>query len=406
MTCECRVCSGKVTEFLDFGQQPLSDAFVLPDSREEEFSFQLVVGVCDTCSMVQLMEEVPRGHMFHEGYPYLSSQSTFMRRHFGELADRFLATELSGDDPFIVELGCNDGVLLAPLAARGVRHVGVEPSAGVADIAASKGVNVRKEFFEEDLAARLLAEHGPADVIYAANTLCHIPYMGSILNGVRGLLASNGVFVFEDPYWAEIVERASFDQIYDEHYFFFTANSVRRMARLHGLELVDVERLSVHGGEVRYTLAPAGRRTPSPEVAALCEWEDRQALTAPATLERFGRRTKENAEGLTALLRELSGQGRRIVGYGATAKSATVLNYAGIGPDLIPFVVDSTPTKQGRLTPGSGIPVRESSAFADPYPDYAVLFAWNHAKEIMEKEKSFRESGGRWILYVPEVRIA
>jgi methylation protein EvaC len=403
---QCRVCGGTVTEFFDFGRQPLSDAFLEPSADlSEEFFFRLAVGLCDTCTMVQLMEEVPRDRMFNEDYPYFSSGSTFMRTHFESLAKQLLTNELTGDDPFVVEMGCNDGVMLKTIADAGVRHLGVEPSGSVAEVAAAKGVRVRKSFFEESTAREILAQDGPADVIYAANTLCHIPYMDSILTGVATLLKPTGVFVFEDPYLGEIVARTSFDQIYDEHFYFFTLRSVQEMASRHGLELVDAERLVVHGGEVRYTLAPKGSRTPTDAMKQLLAEEEAANLTDIETLRGFGAKVENNRDDLVALLRKAKDEGKRVVAYGATAKSATVTNLSGIGPDLVSYVCDSTPAKQGRLTPGTHIPVRESSAFAEPYPDYALLFAWNHAEEIMAKEQAFADAGGKWILYVPEVRL-
>jgi methylation protein EvaC len=406
VTSQCRICDGTVQEFYDLGRQPLSDAFALPEKAgKDEFFFRLATGICTSCTMVQLMAEVPREEMFHEDYPYLSSGSSFMREHFEKLAERFRTTELTSADPFIVELGCNDGVMLKALAENGIRHVGVEPSGGVADVAAAKGITVRKDFFEEEVAADIRAKQGPADVIFAANTLCHIPYMGSILRGVVNLLAPNGVFVFEDPYLGDIVQRNSFDQIYDEHFFFFTAQSVQKMAALHGLELVDVERLPVHGGEVRYTLALAGARTPSAAVAELLVAEQEQKLTDLRTLEGFGANVTKIRADLVALLKDLKAKGHRVVGYGATAKSATVLNFCGIGPDLIEFISDTSSTKQGRVTPGTHIPVRPPVEFAERYPDYAVLFAWNHAEEIMAKEQDFRDAGGKWIHYVPDVHV-
>ncbi|MFD6100111.1 methyltransferase domain-containing protein [Nocardiopsis flavescens] len=405
-TSECRVCQGTVHEFFDFGRQPLSDAFRLPDAADEEFFFRLAVGACAGCTMVQLMEEVPRERMFHEDYPYLSSGSAGMRAHFSSVARRFLDTALDSDDPFVVEIGCNDGVMLRTIADAGVRHLGFEPSGGVADIAASHGVNVRKGFFEEETAREVLAEHGRADVIFSANTFCHIPYIGSVLRGVEALLAPRGVFVFEDPYFGDIVEKTSYDQVYDEHFFLFTVTSVRAMAARFGLELVDVERIPTHGGELRYTLARAGARTPSAAVEDLARQEDERALTSEETLKGFGRSVELSRDRLMELLRDISARGERVVAYGATAKSATVVNYCGIDPSLVEFVVDTTPAKQGRLTPGGHLPVRGPEAFADPYPDYALLFAWNHEQEILAKETGFREAGGRWIGYVPQVHVS
>lgn len=405
-TSTCRVCGGSVVEYVDLGRQPLSDAFLRPeDPTGQEYFYRLAVGLCEVCTMTQLMEEVPRELMFHEDYPYYSSGSTTMRAHFEGVAKRLLTTELTGPDPFVVEMGCNDGVMLAALADSGVRHLGVEPSGQVAAVAATRGIRVRNAFFEEGTARAVLDEDGPADVIYAANTLCHIPYMGSVLDGVAALLKPTGVFVFEDPYLGDIVERRSFDQIYDEHFYFFTLRSVQAMAARHGLELVDAERLPVHGGEMRYTLAPAGQRRPSPALADLLAAEDGMRLGDPATLRDLGTAVLAIRDDLVSLLRDLRAAGKRVVGYGATAKSATVTNLCGIGPDLVEFVCDTTPAKQGRLTPGAHIPVREHAAFAEAHPDYALLFAWNHAAEIMAKETAFREAGGKWILYVPTVHV-
>lgn len=402
-TSECRVCGGAVQEFIDFGRQPLSDAFLLPGSTDGEFFYRLAVGVCGSCSMVQLMEEVPRERMFHEEYPYYSSGSAGMRNHFEATARRFLETELRADDAFIVEIGCNDGVLLRTIADQGRRHLGVEPSGGVADVAASQGIEVRKDFFEESTARSIAEAHGKADVIFAANTFCHIPYIDSMFRGITALLAPTGVFVFEDPYLGDIVEKASFDQVYDEHFFYFCVQSVQRTAERFGMELVDVERLPVHGGELRYTLAHRGAREVSASVVELARRERELGICEPSTLRGFAERVEHNRDRLVELLRDLRGQGKRIVAYGATAKSATVTNYCGIDTGLVEFVCDTTPAKQGRLTPGAHLPVRGPEAFATPYPDYALLFAWNHAEEIMRKEEGFRAAGGKWITYVPEV---
>ncbi|MFI0793579.1 methyltransferase domain-containing protein [Micromonospora rubida] len=404
-TATCRVCDGNVHEFLDLGRQPLSDAFREPDSDATEFFFRLAVGRCESCTMVQLTESVPREKMFHEEYPYHSSGSAVMREHFAGTARRFLATELAVPDPFIVEMGCNDGVMLSTIQRAGVRHLGFEPSGRVAEVARAAGVRVRTAFFEDSTAAQVREAEGPAQVIFAANTMCHIPYPDSIFRGVDALLAPDGVFVFEDPYLGDLVAKTSFDQIYDEHFFLFSAHSVRAMAEHYGFELVDVERLPVHGGEIRYTLARAGRRTPSAAVADLLAEEDARGLSGMATLRGFAASVMRVRDDLVELLRRLRTDGSRVVAYGATAKSATVTNFCDIGPELVSYVCDSTPAKQHRLTPGKHIPVRPPTAFRDPYPDYALLFAWNHADEIMANEEEFRRSGGRWISYVPNVRV-
>lgn len=401
----CRICGGVVKKFLDLGRQPLSDAFLTADDIADEFYYHLRVGVCESCAMVQQLEEVPRERMFHDSYPYVSSGSVRMREHFTRTARDFLDRELTGSDPFIVEIGSNDGTMLAAIKEAGVRHLGVEPCGGVADVARSAGIRVRSDFFEESVGADIAAQDGPADVIFAANTICHIPYLDSIFRGIDALLAPNGVFVFEDPYLGDVIEKTSFDQIYDEHFYVFSARAVQAMARRFGFELVDVRRLPVHGGEVRYTLARAGARTPSDSVAALVASEDARGLAELATLEKFAADVDQISRDLVRQLEELRDSGMRVAGYGATAKSATVTNYAGIGPDLVPCVFDTTPAKQGRLMPGSHIPVRPATEFAEYGADRVLLFAWNHAEEILAKEQAFARRGGRWLVYVPQVRF-
>ncbi len=401
----CRICGGNVQEFIDLGRQPLSDAFLTPAEIADEFFYRLRVGVCESCSMVQQLDEVPRERMFHAAYPYVSAGSVRMREHFASTAREFLDTELTGQDPFIVEIGSNDGSMLGTVHAAGVRHLGVEPCSGVADVARAAGIRVRSDFFEESVGAEIAAEHGRAEVVFAANTMCHIPYLDSIFRGIDALLASDGVFVFEDPYLGDVVDKVSFDQIYDEHFYLFSATSVAAMARRFDFELVDVRRLPVHGGEVRYTIARAGARTPSAAVAELVADERTRGLAELPTLRKFAAEVDQICRDLERTLVELRAGGMHVVGYGATAKSATVINYAGIGPELVTCVFDSTPAKTGRQMPGSHIPVVPAAGFADYEADCAVLFAWNHAEEILAKEQAFAERGGRWLLYVPNVRL-
>ncbi|MGY2062485.1 methyltransferase C-terminal domain-containing protein, partial [Nocardia gipuzkoensis] len=202
------------------------------------------------------------------------------------------------------------------------------------------------------------------------------------------------VFVIEDRYLGDIIRRSTFDQIYDEHFYLFSVRAVDNMARQFGFELVDALHLPVHGGSIRYTVARPGRRKVAHSVAEFLRSETDTGLTDPETLDRFGTAVDATCAELTRLLTRLRGEGKTVLGYGATSKSATILNYSGITKDLVPYVCDSTPAKQGKLLPGSRIPVRAPSAFSDPFPDYALLFAWNHAEEIMTKEKAFRDAGG------------
>ncbi|WP_432050114.1 methyltransferase domain-containing protein [Verrucosispora sp. NA02020] len=399
----CRACGDAVTQFLDLGRQPLSDAFRIPDDPSDEFWLHLRAVVCHGCHVVQLADPVPVERMFHEEYPFRTSSSRRMASHFAATAERLVAG-LESPDPFVVEIGSNDGTMLATVAARGIRHLGIDPAANMVDEAVARRVNARAEWFDATTAARVRDEFGPADVVYAANTMCHIPDLRGVFTGLETVLADDGVVVFEDPYLGDVLRLGSFDQIYDEHFYLFSATSVARIAALHGFTLVDVEHLGVHGGEVRYTLARDGR-TPTPAVGALIATEDRTGTHDLPRLQAFAAGVADRREQLRDVLMDEQQAGRSVAGYAATAKSATVLNYCDIGPGLLPVVYDTTPEKQGRTTPGSGIPVEAFPQDLADYPDTFLLFAWNHADEIVAKEQEFVERGGRWIRYVPEVRI-
>jgi methylation protein EvaC len=300
-------------------------------------------------------------------------------------------------------MGSNDGIMLQNFAAADIRHLGIEPSKNVARVAQKKGIKTVTEFFEVELARRLVADHGQADAFLAANVMCHIPYIHAILEGIKILLKPKGVVLFEDPYLGDVLEKTSYDQIYDEHTFLFSVTSVRNLFEQYGMEVIDVEPQTTHGGSMRYVIAFKGARPVSDRVAKRMEKERILGLHLPETYERFRQNCERSRDRLLEMLTDVKARGKRVVGYGATSKSTTILNYCGITPDLIEFISDTTPIKQGRFSPGAHIPVRPYEEFVQDYPDYALLFAWNHAREIMDKEKDFQTAGGRWIVYVPEV---
>ncbi|SIC47080.1 class I SAM-dependent methyltransferase [Mycobacteroides abscessus] len=403
----CRICGGVLNKVVDLGRQPVSNAFVRLEDADKVPYFRLAVGACTSCTMVQQLETVPPNEMYRADYPYRASGSLLMRSHFEDVARHIIDICPGGRDGFVVEIGSNDGVMLNNLAAAGMRHLGVDPAASADEVARSHGVNVRTDFFNAQTAAEIYAEEGQANLVFSANTFSHISYLDSIFQGVDTLLAPDGLFIFEDRSLADILRHNYFDQIYDEHIYLFSVSSVKAMAAHFGFELVDAEHLPFHGGSIRYTLARKGTREPTPAVAEFLAQEraDGLAENEETAFIRFAGEVDRIKTSLVSLLQDLRSEGRRVVGYGATSRSATVLNYCGIGADLLPLVCDSTPEKQGRVTPGSKIPVCPPTAFSDPYPDYALLFAWNHADEIMAKEHKFQESGGRWIVYVPDVHL-
>lgn len=401
---ECLVCGSLIEPFMSFGRMPIANGFLTPDQFASEYFFELKVGFCATCKMVQLTEQVDRERMFHDEYAFFSSTSSRMAQHFKEFADFVARQYLRSTDSLVVEIGSNDGIMLQNFAKAGIRHLGIEPSANVAQVAIEKGINTVCKFFDEELAREIVAEHGQADAFLGANVMCHLPYLHSVAAGIKILLKPAGVLIFEDPYLGDIVEKTSYDQIYDEHAFYFSVASLTHLFAQHELEIVDVLPQNVHGGSMRYVVAHRGAHPVSAAVAAQRAKEETLGLHQPEQYDRLRHNIERSRDDLVALLHDLRGKGKRVVGYGATSKSTTVTNYCGITPDLVEFISDTTPIKQGKFSPGAHIPVRPYEEFVTNYPDYALLFAWNHGEEIMDKEQKFLSAGGRWIVYVPKVK--
>ncbi len=401
----CRLCSSPVEPVISFGRMPIANGFLTPAEFADEYFFELAAVFCPRCCMVQLAEQPDARKMFHEHYAFFSSTSSRMAQHFERFAGMIRERFLTDPDPFVVELGSNDGIMLRHFAAAGLRHLGIEPSANVAAVARERGVRTVSEFFDEQVAERLAAENGQADAVLAANVMCHIPALHSVMAGMVRLLKPKGVLVFEDPYLGDIVEKTSYDQIYDEHAYYFSVTSLTHLFDDHGLEIIDVQPQSTHGGSMRYIVAKRGARPVGPAVAAQREKEAALGLGVLRTYRALAARIEQSRDRLTALLRDLGRDGQRVVGYAATSKSTTVINYCGLTPDLVEFISDSTPLKQGKFSPGMHIPIRSPEAFARNYPPYALLFGWNHAEEIRAKEQAFTASGGKWIVYVPTVEV-
>jgi methylation protein EvaC len=402
----CLVCDHPIEPFISFGRMPIANGFLSECDFPREYFFELKTAFCPNCSMVQLGELVDETKLFHDAYPFFSSTSKRMGTHFADFAGWIRKSYLRDDDPLVVEIGCNDGIMLKNFHAAGIRHLGVEPSANVAEVARSNGLDVTSKFFNVDLAREIVRERGQADALLGANVMCHIPYLHSVIEGADILLKRKGIISFEDPYLGDIVEKTSYDQIYDEHVFYFSATSVSSLFSRHGFELIDVLPQDVHGGSMRYVLARKGESPKAAAVEGLLRREQALGLHLPKTYTAFRGAVERSRDKLRQLLGEVSREGRRVVGYAATSKSTTVTNYCGLTPWMIEFISDTTPMKQGKFSPGVHIPVRSHDDFKARYPDYALLFGWNHAAEIKANERAFVAAGGRWIEYVPEVRVA
>jgi methylation protein EvaC len=400
---QCRICGGDFGPFIDFGKMPLANGFLTAEQLAAEYFYDLQVGFCEHCGMVQLLEQPSPTQMFHQNYAFFSTTSTKMAAHFKEFAEDIKSHHLISANPFVVEIGSNDGIMLQHFAKAGVRHLGVEPSANVAQAASQNGVHTICNFFDEKLACELVEENGRADVVLAANVMCHIPSMHSVVKGIKTLLKKDGVLVFEDPYLADIIDKTSYDQIYDEHVFLFSISSLLYLFNIYDMEIIDVEPQETHGGSMRYIVANSGVYKSSKRVIDYLAKE--KILHNGEIYEQFRGYCEYSKTALIEILTKAREQGKRVVGYGATSKSTTVINYCGITPELVEYISDTTPIKHGKYSPGAHIPIRPYEDFVANYPDYALLFAWNHSEEITAKEQRFRDADGQWIVYIPSVRV-
>jgi methylation protein EvaC len=402
---KCLICDSEYQPFVDFGQMPIANAFATKEEMNNEYTFPMKVGFCESCNMVQLVEQPDREKMFHDNYAFFSSTSNYMQEHFKQFAYSVSKLQNLDKKSFVVEIGCNDGIMLQNFVTDKIPCLGVEPSKNVAEVAMGKGIEVISQFFDQPLAEKITQTYQKADAILSANVMCHIPYMHSIYDGVKTLLSDDGVFIFEDPYLGEIIEKTSFDQIYDEHAFLFSALSISHLAKMHDLELINVEPQVTHGGSMRYTITHKGAKAVSQNVTSLIEKEENLGLDSAQSYTGFTDSVNKIRDDLIDLLNKLKKDGKKVVAYGATSKSTTVTNYFGITPELVECIYDTTPIKHDKLSPGAHIPVLPYKQFRESNPDYVLLFAWNHVTEIMKKEKDYMSNGKHWITYIPKVEI-
>lgn len=402
----CRICQYKSEFVISFGKMPLANHFLKKEDFDEEYFFELATMFCDRCKTFQLIEQPKPDKMFHDNYAFFSGTSKKMEAHFEHLAKYYQEKFITKpSESFVVELGSNDGIMLKHFSKKGIDHIGIEPSLNVAEVARQQGVNTISKFFDENLAKELYLRKGQADIISASNVMCHIPDLKSVAAGIKLLLKPNGVFVFEDPYLGDMIEKVSFDQIYDEHVYLFSANAVSNIFLPYGLELFNVERQTTHGGSMRYYLGHRAAHAREESVDSLFLYEKDKNLDIVETFYNFSKNCVKKKKNLIHMLSELKEKNKRVVGYAATSKSTTVLNYCDIGPDLVEYISDTTPIKQGKFSPGMHIPVVPYERFKRDDPDYAILFAWNHETEIFEKEEDFLKRGGHWIKFVPNVEV-
>ncbi len=391
---------------MSFGEMPIANGFLESSEFDREHFYDMSVAFCERCKMVQLIEQPQPEQMFNETYAFFSGSSLFMAEHFEKFAGDVMAKFLRDvSDPFVVEIGSNDGIMLRHYAQKGIKHLGIEPSANVAEIARKQGINTIVEFFNRSVAEDIVQGYGQADVFLAANVMCHIPYINSIAEGIKVLLKPGGIAVFEDPYLGDVIRNTTYDQIYDEHTFLFSVHSVQYLFSQIDMEVIEVEPQDTHGGSMRYFIAAKGVRPIGESVQMQLQVERTLGLTSPETFDCFREKCERYRVELINLLRAVKSQSKSIAGYAATSKSTTIINYCGITTEHLDCIYDTTPIKIGRYSPGAHIPIVDHAEFRDNYPDFALLFGYNHKSEIMAKEQDFIANGGRWITYVPQVRV-
>jgi SAM-dependent methyltransferase len=402
----CRGCkSNRLYLFLPLGEHPLANGFLRAEQLSEpEARFPLDANVCLDCGLIQVADQVPAGYFRH--YVYIPSTADAMHIHFAELAEVVSSRLLSSPDDLTIDIGCNDGLFLSLLSQHEGRTLGVDPATNIVELAREKGVDVVNEYFTPDLARQIRSEHGPAKLVMSTNTFHHIGDLDPFTLGVTLLLGEDGVFVVEVPHALELVELNEFDGVYHEHVSQLTVKSFVDHFRRFGLEVFDVERLDVHGGSIRVFARPARNGSSPPgRVQAWIDRETERGLFEAVTYDAFSERVKRIRRELMKLLHDFKADGRRIAGYGASARGNTLLNYYGIGPRLVDYIVDRNPLKHGLYSPGMHIPVLGVDRLAEDRPDYLLLIAWNFADEIIAQQSAYRDQGGSFILPIPEPRV-
>ncbi|MGD9483612.1 class I SAM-dependent methyltransferase [Streptomyces sp. TRM70308] len=402
----CRVCgSRRWQEVVSFGSVPLANGFVdaaEADAPEEAYPLEAVS--CRECRLLSLTAVVDP-HLLYRTYSYVTSDSETMARHMRTVVELCGERAALAGGGLVVELGSNTGDQLLYFREAGARVLGVDPARNLARVAEDRGVPTLPDYFDSATAREIAATHGKASLILGRHVFAHIDDVADVLAGARELLADHGLFTIEVPYAVDLVERLAFDTIYHEHLSYFLISTLDRLFARHGLRTVDVERLAVHGGSV---LVSAGRadgpwRTHD-RVRDLIAGERAAGYLSDGVYQEFGARVRRTCAELTRLVRGLVADGHRVAGYGASAKGTTLLNLCGLGPGELEFCTDTTPQKQGRLTPGTHVPVLAPQDVRRP-PDYYLLLAWNYAEEIMRKETAFLEAGGGFIVPVPEPTV-
>jgi SAM-dependent methyltransferase len=406
----CRHCRAELTlPFIDLGTAPPSNAYL---SRAQlatpERYYPLRVFACTACWLVQTEDFADRSELFSGDYAYFSSYSTSWLAHAEAFVDQAVSRFALDSTSLVVEVASNDGYLLQYVKRKGIPCLGIEPTAGTAQAARDKGIDTREAFFGVELAEALAGDGCTADLMIANNVLAHVPDINDFVAGFARLLKPQGVASFEFPHLLRLVADCQFDTIYHEHYSYLSLTAVCTIFQRCGLAVFDLEELPTHGGSLRVYAqrADAGGREPSPAVTELLARERAAGLASPALAEGFQQRADRIKDELLAFLIEQKRAGRTVAGYGAAAKGNTLLNYGGVRSDLLGFVADASPHKQGLYLPGSRIPVMNETTLGDAKPAFVLVLPWNLRDEIMRQLSYISAWGGQFVTAVPKLRLS